>query len=220
MNYYNPIEQPARVRFVNRAIQEKINIYLNDQEIIRGLNYQQTTQYIPLPSGMYNIKIYTASNNLLLNENINISGSKLITFSQNQMGNFEVQTTDDIAMPQMMPYNPVQGQQQTLMRDSQSAGRSRIRFAHFSPNLPPVDITLPNGNVLFRNIDYRSITDYVSIAPGSYNLQARMSGNNQVLFSIPEFVIAPNDVKTIYAIGLLNSSPLLETVIVSERLDD
>lgn len=205
MNYTNTFMQPARIRFVNQALQEGLNIFINDQQIIRGLNFQQTTQYIPLPCGMYNIKIYTMNNNLLLNENVNIFGSKLISIMQNQMGNFELRITDDMGMFQMPE-----------VRDTQIAGRARVRFAHFSPNLPVVDITLPNGNVLFRNIGYNTITDYITIAPGSYNLQVRVAGTNQVIQMIPMFVLSANDTKTIYAIGLINGNPMLETIIVND----
>lgn len=220
--YYNSIEQPGRIRFVNALFMgQPIDIYINDRPILRGLNYRQATQFIPIPNGMYNVKVYTTnSNNLLANQNINIEGNKLITITQDATGAVMLNITEDVSvdqgfMPQMPPQQPFMPPFET--RDTTVSGRARVRFIHFSPNAPAVDITLPNGMVLFRNIPYHTITDYINVASGTYTLQVRPTGTDQVVLTIPDVVLNPNDVSTIYAIGLVNSTPMFEALVVNER---
>lgn len=205
MNYYSQMEQPARIRFANQT-NMPIDIYLNDQMIIRGFNPGQKTQFIPLPRGMYNIKLYSSTGNLLLNQNQDLALCKLITVMQDNQGIISLKITDDFVTE---PYFEA--------RDQVTPGRVMIRFGHFSPNSPAVDITLPNGTVLFRNIPYRTVTNYITIAPGAYSLQVRAAGTNQVVLTVPDVAFTANDVKSIYAIGLLNGTPPLEVIVVNDR---
>lgn len=197
MNNFQTIIQPAKIRFKNLGVKEGINIFLNDQEIIRGLNFRQMTQYIPLKSGMYNLKVYASNNNLLLNENLNLKGNKLITFHDNRTKKLTLDIIDE-------------DRQQT------NEGSSMIRVVQFSPNLPLINI-VENGNNLFSNISYRTISDFIILPQGNYNLQVRLSGTNQVIYQIPNFILLSDEKKTIYLIGLLNSMPQLEALVVKDE---
>lgn len=59
---------------------------------------------------------------------------------------------------------------------STEPGKSIIRFMHLSPNAPAVDITLPDGTVIFGNISFKQLTEYIMINPGMYTLQVRLAG--------------------------------------------
>ncbi len=286
MDFYNQFEQPARIRFAHQAsMVQPVDIYINDRPILRGLTFRQSTQFIPIPRGTYNIKVFTTSNNqLLLNQNLTIDGNKLITITtRDQADTIILKITDDtdqmlpqfgMGQPGMMPQfgmeqpgmmpqfgmeqpgmMPQFGMEQPGMmpqfgmgqagmmpqfgmgqpgmmpqfgmqpdwmsqdlRDQTSLGRARIRVIHFSPNASTIDITTPDGNVLFRNVPYRAVADYISIAPGTYTLQIRPAGMDQVLLTIPNLVLNPNDVKSIYAIGILNGVPAFEAVVFDDRL--
>jgi len=322
MDFYNPIEQPARIKLVHAvSMAQPVDVYLNDRPVIRGLAYRQSTQYIPVPKGMYNVKIYsTSGNQLLLNQNLNIAGSKLVTVTTKEGTDAlmlkvteEKMGLDDQLMPytqpgmmqqygmdqhdmmqpgmmqpgmmqqygmdqqDMMPqcymqpqYGmqprpqsgmiPQYGMQQQAMqpgmqlqygmqqpmdddwmgqqpipgcigpqcgyqtpyqvpdrRDNVIKDSARVRFIHFSPNAPAVDITLPNGTVLFRNVPYKAVTDYINVAAGTYTLQVRPTGTDIVVLTVPNVVLLPNDLKSIYAIGLVDDVPRLEAVILNDR---
>ena len=60
-----------------------------------------------------------------------------------------------------------------------SPGQSYIRFVNLSPNGPNVDITLPDGTVLFSNVGYNARTGYIALSPGAYSLQAVPTGMTQ-----------------------------------------
>lgn len=283
MNFYNPTEQPARIRFYHAGVTaQPVDVYLNDQMIARGLNYRQMTKFIPIPQGMYSVKVYlTSSNNLLVSRNINVEGSKLITISQDG-DKFMLIISDDTEplgycqesmMPQMMqpgmmgeqqglpqpmygqspqqyPINPNIGEGskyysmnpnlgqygcqipqvgyspyqmpipkpiQNEKRDGVKGRVGNIRFLHFSPNLPAVDVTLQNGQELFSQVPYMGVTEFIEMAPGTYTFQIR-NATGQILLTIPNVVINPLDVKSIHLVGLLNATPMLEAVIVNETM--
>lgn len=292
MNFYNQIEQPASIIFVHAAeTAQPVDIYFNDRPIIRGLAYRQSTQYILVPKGNYNVKIYsTIGNKLLLNQNIDVVGRKLITITTKdgtdtlilqvteekmdynnqimpymQPGMMPNEMQPEMMQPGMMPQNQqpemmqqygvgpqmgmnkeMEAQQQSIFnqptcgcgmghpcqcgypqqptpyqmpekRDSEITEMALVRFVHFSPNANAVDIILPNGTVLFSNVPYQAVTEYIKLAPGTYTLHVRPAGMDQVILTIPNVVINPNDMMSIYAIGLVNGTPGLEAVVINDK---
>jgi len=92
-------------------------------------------------------------------------------------------------------------------------GSVQIRFAHLSPNAPNVDITLPDGTVLFGNVGYKEVTDYLLVYPGTYILQARPAGTYDVVLYIPNITLLPDRFYTVYAVGLAGEIPPLQVLI-------
>ena len=44
------------------------------------------------------------------------------------------------------------------------AGQAKIRFAHFSPDTPVVNVDLKDGDHLFENVLFKQITDFCKLA--------------------------------------------------------
>src|SRR5690554_2463788 len=89
------------VRIFNAAnINEPVNIYLDDREIIRGLNYKSVSDYFSLPRNRYNIKIYNANTGeLLYNQTVNIDGNKFITLSAiSENGRMDLVVLEDFSV--------------------------------------------------------------------------------------------------------------------------
>ncbi len=90
----------------------------------------------------------------------------------------------------------------------------RVRFVHASPNAPPVDIALANGGpVLFGNVAFTQVGDYLDVAPGTYDLEVRLAGTDAVVLPLPGIVVRPNTVVTAYAAGLVAGDPGLQAVL-------
>ena len=88
-----------------------------------------------------------------------------------------------------------------------------IRFGHLSPDAPRVDITLPDGTRLFRDVGFTEITDYIAINPGTYTLQVRPAGNKEVVLTVPNTKLTPDRFYTVYAVGLITDRPSLQVLI-------
>jgi hypothetical protein len=91
---------------------------------------------------------------------------------------------------------------------------ARIRFVHASPNAPAVDIALADGGpVLFGNIEFKGVGDYIEVPGGAYDLEARLAGTDTVVLSIPGVMVENERVYTAYAMGLVNGDPALQAVL-------
>ncbi|ERJ11317.1 DUF4397 domain-containing protein [Haloplasma contractile] len=79
----NRVNSVAKVRIFHAAtIERPVDIYINDQQVISGLEYGEVTEYLPLEKGRYNVKIYDSENgDLLYNQTIMIDGDKYLTIS-------------------------------------------------------------------------------------------------------------------------------------------
>ena len=64
---------------------------------------------------------------------------------------------------------------------SPPAGQAKIRGIHASPEAPAIDVRVAGGPVLFRKLTFPSASEYVTIPPGTYDIQLVASGTNQVL---------------------------------------
>ncbi len=178
-----------------------VDIYANGNMIVQNLAYKDLTGYLAVSPGEYSIKVYPAGQkmNPVINTNVTVSPQSSYTLAATGL------LTNISLLPILEPYV-----------NMMASGKSYVRFVHLSPNAPPVDITLPNGTVVFNNIGFKDVTNYMTLDPGSYTLQVRPTGSPQVVLAIPDIRLSPNMVYTIFAVGLVGNTPPLEALIASD----
>ena len=94
-----------------------------------------------------------------------------------------------------------------------AAGKAHVRFVHASPNAPAVDIAVANGGpVLFANVPFKGVGDYLPVDAGTYDLEARIAGTETVALSVPGVALEDGAVYTIFAMGLVEGDPALTAV--------
>ena len=62
-----------------------------------------------------------------------------------------------------------------------AADGGMLRLAHLSPDTPPVDVYVesvsdPAAKLTLRGVGYGAVSDYQSVAPGSYTVSMRQAG--------------------------------------------
>lgn len=174
-----------------------VDIYANDHLIAKKLPYKRFTQYLKVKPGLYNIKIYPAGNkeNLVYEADIEIFESTISTLAATGLlDDFSLLIVDD-------PEIAIQ------------PNTSCIRFAHLSKEAPAVDITLPDGTVVFDDVTFEEVTDYTCVNPGTYVLQARAAGTEDIVLTVPNIKLLPDKFYTVYAIGLIDGQPPLQVLI-------
>lgn len=177
-----------------------VDVYANKEIIAMNLPYGQSSKYIAVPEGNYEISVYPAGtkNTPILRNMLNIVPNSVQTVAA-------VDTLDTISLlaipDSMMPSNP---------------SKSMVRFSHLSPNAPAVDITLPDGTALFKNVSFKQLTPYIAVPPENYTLQARLAGTPTVVLTVPNVKLDPKMFNTVYAIGLVDEEPELEALLVSD----
>lgn len=96
---------------------------------------------------------------------------------------------------------------------SETAGKVVIRFCHFAPEVPGVDVAAPTGQpVFFTNIGFTQCSQYATIDPGSYNLALWNTGKESTdphpLFEADGVAVTGGTVNTIIGTGGEGSQPV------------
>lgn len=174
-----------------------VDIYVNNNPIARNVTYKSFTQYFPLAGGLYNIKVYPAGTkvNPVIDVNVNIPPRSIFTVAATGM-------LADIDLT-LVPEPPI----------GKLPNETFVRVVHLSPNTPSVDITLPNGTKLFTDVEYKEITDYQRVRPGQYEFQARPTGTDNVVLTVPNINLRAGNIYTVYVVGLFNGRPPLQVLI-------
>ena len=93
-----------------------------------------------------------------------------------------------------------------------AAGKAHVRFVHASPDAPAVDIAVAGGPVLFADVPFKGVGDYLPVDAGAYDLEARLAGTDTVALSVPGVTLEAGTVYTIFAMGLAGGEPALRAV--------
>lgn len=174
-----------------------VDVYLNGKRIIRNLTFKQETDYLPLPdAGKYRIDIYPAgkTDKPVLTETFTFNnGQKYTVAAAGKLDNLDL----------------------LFIYDNQEVppGETKVRFIHLSPDAPAVDVAVKNGDVIFSDVTFKEVTDYLPLSPMTVSLEARLAGTNKVVLELPPVRLRPNRSYTIYAVGLANGKPPLEALI-------
>ncbi len=174
-----------------------VDVYANGTKLATNISYGGFTEYMPVPAGRYNVRVFPVGQTLnpVINTDVDIAPGTIIT----------VAAVGRLADIELLPvHDPV-----ILI----PPGMANLRFGHLSPNAPAVDIVLPDGTKLFTNVGYKQVTNYVPAYPGTYSIFVRPAGTGQNVLYVPNINLSGDRFYTIYAIGLVGETPPLQVVI-------
>ncbi|WP_427340101.1 DUF4397 domain-containing protein [Caloranaerobacter sp. DY30410] len=196
---YNPMyRMHSYVRFLHASPgTSNIDILMNNKDVSTNLSYKDFTEYFPVYHGRYNIKVFPAGNRtkVLIDTDINILPGSIFTVSV--IGKLE-----DISLyPILDPRLPI------------PMGKVCLRFIHLSPDTPPVDVRLSNGALLFSNIGYKQITNYILLSPATYNFDIYLAATNKRILYVPNASLSSDKFYSIYFIGSSRQEPSLQVLI-------
>jgi Domain of unknown function (DUF4397) len=81
------------------------------------------------------------------------------------------------------------------------AGKAELRALHFAPEVPAVDIAIKGGPVIFSSVGFPEATSYAAVASGSYDLEFRAAGTDQVLLTARGVTIKAGAVESLVGVG-------------------
>jgi hypothetical protein len=93
-----------------------------------------------------------------------------------------------------------------------AAGKAHVRFFHFSPNAPAVDIAVTGGPVVFSNRMFNdqatnnALQNFTPLDAGTYNLEVRLAGTNTVVLSLPKVMLTAGKIYTVFAKGFVGGT--------------
>jgi hypothetical protein len=66
--------------------------------------------------------------------------------------------------------------------------------------------------VLFSNVAFKGIGDYLPVDAGTYDLEVRLAGTDTVALDVPGLALADGTVYTVFAMGLAGGEPALMAI--------
>lgn len=177
-----------------------VDVYANDNLIVKNLAFKEISPYLPVPTGNYNIKVYPTgeTTNPVIDTSVYVPENSIYTIAA-------IGELPDISL------YPIQEP-----TSANNTGMACVRFIHLSPNAPPVDIKLPDGTIIFSNVPFKSIACYTCIPSGTYTFRVSPASTDNVVLTVPNVTLNPNTFYTIYAVGLVGEKPNLEALLVTE----
>ena len=193
-----PSPVPANYRLMHASPDAPpVDIYINERLVAQNLRYSNFTNYLQAAGGIYDVKVFPAGR-----KDTPVISTKLQLIPGST---YTIAAVDKLRDVSLLPIlEPLPGP---------TPGYAMIRFSHLSPGTPAVDITLPDGRKLFKDVNFKETTGYIPVPPGSYTVQARPAGSDKVVLIVPNINLQPNKIYTIYAVGELSGKPPLQVLI-------
>lgn len=195
---YREMEKNSYIRLLHASPgASAVDVYANDKPLAQNLAYKDFTQYLSVPSGNYNIKVYPTGRktNPLIETTLFIPPRSIFTIAASGVPS----SLALLAIPEPIKTIP--------------QNKLYVRFAHLSPDAPNVDVVLPDGTKLFRNVSFKEYTDYVLVNPGKYILEVRPLDTQKTILYVPNVNLKPGRYYTVYAVGLASGKPSLQALI-------
>lgn len=174
-----------------------VDVWADGQVAFSNAPFKGITAYATLTQGMHNFKVVPAgaTTPVVIEANLDLQNNTDYSIvALNVLGSIEpLVLVDNNALP--------------------AAGKAHVRFVHASPDAPAVDIAVAGGGpVLFAGIPFKGVGTYLPVDAGTYDLEVRVAGTNNVALQVPGLKLESGVVYTVFAMGLAGGQPALTAV--------
>ncbi|MCB2211884.1 DUF4397 domain-containing protein [bacterium] len=165
-----------------------VDVYVDNRKVLENVAYLGVSNYLTVGAGTRNVQVYATGtmDNAVIDADVTVSMDMAYT----------VAAVGELASIQPAVY----------MDDRTTAGDVKVRFIHTSPNAPAVDITLADGTPLFEDVSFPEAAEFINVTGGTYDLQVRAAGTDNVVIGFNGVGLNDGDVVTIWAVGKLNGA--------------
>ena len=177
-----------------------VDVYANEDLIIENLAYAQMSPYIPLPSASYNIRVYPTgtTRDPIIDTDVYIPPNTVFTVGA--IGSLPNISLYPIPEPSI----------------AQNSGNTCVRFVNLSPNAPAVDVALEGGTIVFNDVAYKGVSNYICIVPGTYMFKVSPTGSQDAVLMVPDITLEEDVYYTIYVLGLFEETTGLQAILITE----
>ncbi|WP_088007079.1 DUF4397 domain-containing protein [Indiicoccus explosivorum] len=186
-------EEHASVRILHASPDAPaVDVYVDGELVVQELPFKEATDDLGLPAGTYTVEVFAAGSEYVPEEAVLAtdltveSGQEYTVAAANFLESLEF----------------VVAPESTEVTD----GKAKIRVGHLSPDAPAVDVGIIGGDALFTGVEFPTVTEYIEVDPGTYDLEIRLPDGTQVL-PLENTELKANTVYSVYAI---NSADALE----------
>jgi hypothetical protein len=171
-----------------------VDVYLNGSLFFNRILFTHFSPYIYVPEGTYDVSVFPTMTreNPLLRQSIQIKDGELCTLAMTGYYN-------DLELL-LIPEDKEVG----------SKNDSKLRVAHLSPNVLDLNI-LANNKLLFSDVSFREVTDYIEMPSQFYQIDVELSVNNRLLRS-NRLAVNRDRVYTLYILGNFASFQVFQSL--------
>lgn len=170
-----------------------VDVLVDGEVAVEGLEFQSGTDYLELPAGDHQFQVVPAGGaaaDAVIDAPATLeAGTWYSVVAVGLLAEIQPMiVVDDITEP--------------------AEGQAHIKVVHASPDAPAVDVAVAGGPVLFENAAFMSATDYMPVDAGTYDLEIRPTGTEDVALEVPGLALEAGTVYSAYAMGLLEDGSL------------
>lgn len=199
----------ARLRALhNVAGAPAVNVYLNDQLIIRNLSYTQLTAYASVPAGKSRVTVKLAgTDTVILSAQVRLKADRDYTA-------IVAGLLSDLSTIQLLAY-----------RDNlccPKPGSADVRFIHAAAGAPAVDVYVNETTRVFADVSYTETGDptYLNTGLGWVDVSVTVAGTQDVVVGPVSVYLESGGIYTIIASGLVGDDEFPLTAVLSRDNPD
>lgn len=178
-----------------------VDIYVDGELALSNLGFGWWSDWLALPAGEYQIQV-TATGEPIDTAVIDA------TLQLEEGTAYQISATGFVAelAPQVFEIDFAE----------LAEGSARVQVMHAVPDAPAVDIALTGGDVLIEGLAFPMASDVLDVPAGSYDLEVRVSGTEDVVLPLGGTELASNTFYQVYAIGSAEAGTIAPFVIATE----
>lgn len=169
-----------------------VDIRANNNVLFKDLSFEEKSRYKRVKAGEYNIQVVPtgATEPVVIDADLDLTKwRKYSVLAVNTLDNIEPIVIED-------KFRYTKGKE------------SRVRFVHASPDAPAVDIALQDGDVLFSDVEFKEVENYLKVKRGKYDLEVRLAGTQTVVLEVDNLRLRGGQAYTIFATGEVGEGTL------------
>jgi len=158
-----------------------VDVFVNGNAVLEDVVFGTISDYLELDPGEYTIEVAPAGQGrgaAVIQTTASVSAGTFYTVAA-------VGRLDDI--------------EAGIFRDA----TTRLRAIHFVPGAPAVDVAVVDGPVLFEGVEYGTVTDYLTVNPGHYDIEVRVSETGEGISRFVDVSLEPSTTYSAFALGSL-----------------
>ncbi len=181
-----------------------VNVFVDDQLILSGVQYKQFSDYLELSKGYYQIKVVPV-NILGVELKLNVCLSKCKYYTVIALGSLT------------SPLNPLQlklyEDNIKLSSSKYCKGYAKLQFIHGAAGAPGVDVYI-NNKLLLANITYTQASKYFKTLSGVVSIKVNVAGTETTVVGPLNLNLQPRKVYTVVASGVVGSTDTPLTAVI------
>jgi len=183
-----------------------VDINLDGKNVLTNVAYKTASDYLDVPAGTHTIKVYpTGTTNAVITASVPLTKNTYTTVAAiNFVAKIEGKViTDDNTEP--------------------TSGNVKVRLIHFSPSAGSVDIyvtapgaDLSNATPTLTNVPFDTVSDYVSVPAGSYEVRVTPTTTKEVVVDSGTLALTAGQIRTGVALDNPGTNPPFTAIVLKD----